>query len=166
MSTKNKNIVILLSMVMLLTVLAAGNAMAATQTFPAFPAYPGTHPTAFPSVPAPFPRPFPTSTPTPSPTVAPSVVPSPTPMPTATNIYGNVKDSNGTAIAGVYALVTESDRPCELFQYIGQNGYYMICHVPFGNYSIAFNRNNTTAYSANLVLNHTTQKVNATLPGK
>ena len=161
MSLKNNNVVILLSVVTLLAVLSAGSAMAAYQTFPAFPTYPGGHPTSFPNLPTPFPRPFPTATPTPSPTA----VPSPTPAPTATNIYGTVKDNNGTAIPGVYAVVLNSSGPASYSSTSDNNGYYMICHVPFGNYSIAFNRNNITGYSANLVLNHSTQKVNATLLG-
>src|SRR5271157_439310 len=142
------------------TALAQGD-----QPFPSFP----VSPVPIPSLPVPFPHPFPSSTPTPTltatPTPVPSVKPSPTPAPTATNLYGTITNSNGTQMAGVLALVKNSSGA----QYSSTSdnaGYYMICHVPFGNYTIAFIWNNTTAKSMNLVMNHSTQKLNVTLPVK
>jgi hypothetical protein len=161
---KNKNTIILLSIFTLLAALSACTVMAQNQTFPAFPAFPSVYPTQFPRLPTPFPAPFPTSTPVPSPTVTPTATPSPTPVPTTTNLYGTLKNKNGTVLPNIYVVVLNRSSPMYMST-SDSNGYYMICHVPFGNYTVDYIRNNTTAYSTNIVLNHSTQKMNETMPG-
>jgi hypothetical protein len=161
---KNKNTIVLFSIFTLLAALSACTAIAQNQTFPAFPTFPSVYPTEIPRLPTPFPMPFPTSTPVPSPTVIPTATPSPTPVPTATNLYGTIQDKNGTALPNIYAIVLNQSGPM-YSSTSDSNGYYMICHVPFGNYTVDYIRNNTTAYSTKIVLNRSTQKMNTTIPG-
>ncbi len=157
-----KNLIVLVSMLVLCAALSAYGTAAADRAFPPFPS---SFPAPFPALPTPFPHPFPTVTPVTSPTIAPTTTPSPTPTPTATNIYGFVKDKSGAVLPGIYAVVlNRSGTGASYSSTSDTDGYYMVCHVPFGNYSIAYIRDNTTAYTRDIVLNRSTQKMNATLP--
>ncbi len=155
MFNKFQKVLIIVSTLVFLALFALGTgAQTGERSFPAFPTFPGNYPQPLPSIPAPFPHPFPTA--------GPSVTPTPKPVPTATNIYGYVKDANDTRIPGVYALL-QNPSGATYSSTSDVDGYYMICHVPFGNYTISYLRNNTPVKTASLLLNRSTQKVNVTI---
>ena len=152
-----KKAFIILSAIALLTLFAmnssarsSGDAGPADQNFPTFPA----QPQPFPSLPHPFPTSGPSVTP------APSV--SPTPVPTATNVYGYIRNANDTRIPGVYALV-QNPYGSRYSSTSDGNGYYVICRVPFGNYTITYSRGGQMIKTLDVVLNRSTQKYNVTV---
>ena len=165
MSYEPKKALMILSAVLLIALFAvhsgaqspAGQNGQYSKPFPAFPHFPGNGPTHYPSIPAPFPHPFPTASPTPGPSVT------PTPVPTAANLYGYVKDTNDNRIPGIYAVLVNQNATYSSTS--DSDGYYMICHVPFGNYTLSYVQNGNVVKTANLVLNRSTQKANVTLTG-
>ena len=164
MSCKLKKTLIILSSVLLIAIFAMHSGAQSTagqngQYSKPFPSFPGSYPAPFPSIPAPFPYPFPTAAPSATPVPSPSV--SPTPAPTATNIYGYIKDKSDNRIPGVYAVL--ENQTAKYSSTSDDSGYYMICHVPFGNYTISYVKNGNVVKTADLVLNRSTQKANVTL---